>query len=260
MKAKFVNETLSAQGAVLGFVAWLTSRKKRICMSANDGAAEPLDLALKFIKKQKLETKEDHNWADEMIPMNESMGYTDFFGKNISHEEALQKRIRDLITNIITDERGISEKAFSAYDSVIDEVKNICAENPEIYEIANECYNQNKRLELAAEYVYSKYFKNNSKANESLFEEEFRKIRFYYDDELGIPYIQGKQVGFSGKREYLWPDGSKSIIDTFKTKLRKISEEEYNELVKQYFNHEKFMKNAYKDAKRLEKEELDESL
>lgn len=71
MRAKFVNETLSAQGAVLGFVAWLTGRKDRITMSEKDGAAEPLELALKFIKKQKLETKEDHNWVDDLIPMKD---------------------------------------------------------------------------------------------------------------------------------------------------------------------------------------------
>ena len=91
--------------------------------------------------------------------MNENMGYETIFGKVVSHEEALQKRIRDLITNIVTEERGISEKAFSSYDDVMNEVKNICDNNSEIYEWAQDYYDSGSRLNLLAEEIYEKYFK-----------------------------------------------------------------------------------------------------
>lgn len=91
--------------------------------------------------------------------LNENMGYKSFFGNDVSHKEALQKRVRDLITGIITDERGISEKAFSDYDNVMSEVKTLCENNPEIYERTQKSYEQKKRLNLLAEEIYEKYFK-----------------------------------------------------------------------------------------------------
>jgi len=93
--------------------------------------------------------------------LNENMSYTSFLGKEVSHDEALQKSIRDSITHVITDERKISEKAFEAYDSVMEEVKNMCLANPEIYKQAEEYYKEGKRLSLLAEEVYEKYFKSN---------------------------------------------------------------------------------------------------
>lgn len=90
--------------------------------------------------------------------LNENMGYRDFFGKEISHENALQKTIRDLVVGIITEERGISEKSFSLYDSVIEEVKELFDKNPNIYVEAQKCYENNKRLNLLAEEIYQKYF------------------------------------------------------------------------------------------------------
>lgn len=96
---------------------------------------------------------------DVLESLNENMRYRTIFGTEVSHTEALQKRIRDLITGIITEERGISEKAFSAYDDVMNEVKIICSENPEIYEEAENYYQKNKRLQGLAEEVYEKYFK-----------------------------------------------------------------------------------------------------
>lgn len=94
------------------------------------------------------------------VKLNENMGYTNFFGKEISHNEALQKSIRDNLTHIITDERGISEKAFSDYDSVMAEVKNVCENNPEIYEKAEDFYQSGRRMSFLAEEIYEKYFKS----------------------------------------------------------------------------------------------------
>jgi hypothetical protein len=97
---------------------------------------------------------------NEYYVLNEDLGYTDFFQKKISHKQALETSIRDLITMIITTEKGISEKSFQKYDQIIEKVKNICENNLEIYDIAQEFYENNKRLEFAAESIYDKFFKN----------------------------------------------------------------------------------------------------
>ena len=107
---------------------------------------------------------------DEYI--KESLGYTSFFGKEVSHKDALKKRIRDLVTQIIVDELDISEKDFSRYDQVMEDVKDICDNNTEIYTDAENFYNTGKRLEMYAETIYDKYFVN--KIDERLSYEELR--------------------------------------------------------------------------------------
>ena len=106
---------------------------------------------------------------------NEGMEYTDFFGEKISHETALKKRTRDLITQIIVDEVGISEKSFTRYDQVIDHVKNMCDSNPEIYKNSEKYYNGGKRLQYCAEKIYYKYFKS-PKLNESIDQDETKDV------------------------------------------------------------------------------------
>jgi hypothetical protein len=91
--------------------------------------------------------------------LNESMGYTDFFGNKVTHETSLQKKIRNLVTDVIMEERGISEKAFSSVDDVIREVKEVCDSNPKIYEKSEEFYKSGKRLQFLAEEIYEEYFK-----------------------------------------------------------------------------------------------------
>jgi hypothetical protein len=133
--------------------------------SGNNGAAgieftpsgEPSFKTYKSMKHSKKKLKNKMKNFDEFI--NENMGYTDFFGKKISHESALEKRTRDLITNIITEELGISEKSFTQLDKVMKIVKDICNNNPKIYEEANEFYNSGKRLNYLAEKGYEEYFK-----------------------------------------------------------------------------------------------------
>ena len=95
----------------------------------------------------------------EEYNLNENMGYKTIFGNEVSHKEALEKSIRDDIIQIIMDERGISEKAFKSLDEVFDEVKQLCKDNYEIYEKAEEYYQKGKRLKLLAEECYDKYFK-----------------------------------------------------------------------------------------------------
>jgi len=88
------------------------------------------------------------------------MGYKTIFGTEVSHDEALQKSLRDSLTNIITGERGISEKAFSDYDSVMAEVQQFCEKNPEVYEMAQEFYEKGSRMTYLAEQIYDEFFKN----------------------------------------------------------------------------------------------------
>ena len=92
---------------------------------------------------------------------NENLGYKTIFGKEVTHNEALQKRIRDNITQIIIEEKQISEKDFTRSEEVMNNVKNFCNENKSIYVEADDYYKNNKRLELLAEITYDKYFKNN---------------------------------------------------------------------------------------------------
>ena len=89
----------------------------------------------------------------------ENMGYVDFFGKQISHTDALKKNIKDLLCNIIMEEKNISEKAFSSIDDVYLQINNICENHPDIYEMAQSYYEKHKRLKLCAEEIYEKYFK-----------------------------------------------------------------------------------------------------
>jgi len=156
-------ESLSPSGALYGFAGWLTTRDEPIIMSSHHDAAIVAELLDEFIKKQKLEEPKEH-WEDDLISMkeslNESMAYKDFFGKQISHEEALHKSIRDDILDIVCEVNYISEKDFKKIDLIIKKVKEICEVNPEIYEKAEEFYSKGKRLELLAEEMYEKYFKN----------------------------------------------------------------------------------------------------
>ena len=91
-------------------------------------------------------------------PIHESdMSYEDFFGRAVTHVEAFRKRIENEIIGIITDEKGISEKAFDAYDNVINMVRNDMTEA--MCEEANEIWLQGKRIRYIGEMMYDKYFK-----------------------------------------------------------------------------------------------------
>lgn len=89
---------------------------------------------------------------------NENLSYTDFFGKEITHDVALKKRIQDFIIQIMIDEFSISEKDFTKYDEIIKKVRNVCDENPEIYKKAEQFYWEGKRLQWCAEIIYFDYF------------------------------------------------------------------------------------------------------
>lgn len=102
------------------------------------------------------------------IGINESLGYTDFFGKTVSHEDALKKKVNDMITQIYVDTARISEKDFTRYDEAIDIAKSICENNPEIYTGAQDSYEQRMRLELYAERIFWEFFDMSKACNENL--------------------------------------------------------------------------------------------
>lgn len=91
--------------------------------------------------------------------LNENLGYKDFFGKEVLHEQALQKRIRDYVHHIIMDERQISEKSFKQLDEIFKEVKDVFDNNEFLYKSAYNYYNKSKRLQWLAEEIYDDYFK-----------------------------------------------------------------------------------------------------
>lgn len=79
--------------------------------------------------------------------------------------------------------------------------------------------------------------------------------RYYFDEDLGIPYEKIAQIGFGSEWKVRWPEGNTSIIDTFKTKLKKIKPEEYEKKAKEYHEDEKMRAERFKLAKEQEAEE-----
>jgi hypothetical protein len=53
---------LNASEALYGFVGWLTSRKRKTVMGANEDASEAVNLISEFIKVQKLPRARE-NWT-----------------------------------------------------------------------------------------------------------------------------------------------------------------------------------------------------
>jgi hypothetical protein len=90
--------------------------------------------------------------------------------------------------------------------------------------------------------------------NESVFVNEAKEL-FAHDQELDVPLKLIKQIGFTSQWNAEWPDGNTVVIDRNAKYIKKISKEEYDAKVKDYFAHEKFMKSAYKNAKEREKQE-----
>ena len=84
----------------------------------------------------------------------------------------LFRSIFNSLRPLIVDENLISEKDFSRYEQVMEDVKDICENNSEIYEDADKYYKNGKRLEMFAEIIYDTYFIN--KIDERLSYEEMR--------------------------------------------------------------------------------------
>lgn len=84
-----------------------------------------------------------------------NLAYKTFFGKNVSHNDALLEKISSNISTIIAHEYNISEKSFKLYDIAINISKEILNENKEdIIKKGNEYLKNNSRLELLSEQIY----------------------------------------------------------------------------------------------------------
>ena len=81
------------------------------------------------------------------------------------------------------------------------------------------------------------------------------KQRYVYDKDLGVPFVLKGQIGFTSQWKVVHPEGTEVVIDKSRPYFKNIREEEYHKLLKDYWEHEKFMKKAYKDAQDIEKEE-----
>lgn len=88
--------------------------------------------------------------------LNEQMAYS--FYEAPSDEDRVNKKLRDILTNIIMDERQISEKSFSEVDQISKEVKDFCDSKPIIYTKARLYDQAKKRLQFLAEKIYERYF------------------------------------------------------------------------------------------------------
>jgi hypothetical protein len=78
--------------------------------------------------------------------------------KKISHEESLVNKVKSGLMEILREESGISEKSFSEYQRVIDEVNNRFDDSMTNYSI-NE-YRNGKRIGYICELIYDQYFKS----------------------------------------------------------------------------------------------------
>jgi hypothetical protein len=119
----------------------------------------------------------------EQMTANEDMSYTDFFGKKVSHDEALEKRLCDLITYIIEDEEKISEMDWTCTEWAMQEAKGIVEDDKEAMKKAQEYYDSGKRLNLLAENMYAMYRELNSERHKpEPGSEEYKKFQKRIDD------------------------------------------------------------------------------
>ena len=124
------------------------------------------------------------------------LSYTTFFNKEkVSHAKALRERIISSIIQIITEEKGISEKSFTIYDEVMADVNNRF--NDDMFNISNDMYNDDKRIKYISEYLYDKFFKEpkiNESSNSASDGGEVYNIPTQLNPNLG-PNSIGKNVG-----------------------------------------------------------------
>lgn len=87
--------------------------------------------------------------------------------KKISHEESLISKVKSGLIEILREEGGISEKSFSEYQKVIDEVNNRFDDSMTNYSI-NE-YRNGKRIGYICELIYDQYFKSGQVEESKIF-------------------------------------------------------------------------------------------
>ena len=101
------------------------------------------------------------------------LSYTSFFGKKVSHKEALRKDLLDGILHILMQEENISEKDFSRIDGAMDRVNRKIDNN---LLVETELHLQSgKRMQIFYEIKYDEIFRN-TPLNESLSVMTFEKF------------------------------------------------------------------------------------
>jgi len=140
-----------------------------------------------------------------------NMEYKTFFGKTVTHEEAIKEGISSLIVDILIKVNSISEKDFKKYDEQIHIVKNFIDENTFVIEMANDFVNNKKRLELLAEQIYDEYF-NVQKI------EEKSKFNSLKDNKKPLSKEE-RDIVKQGKAE--WSDGRSAVWKSVNKKGKK---------------------------------------
>ncbi len=92
--------------------------------------------------------------------INEGLEYTDFFGKQVSHNEALLSRVKGYLIDILQEENQVSEKDFTRMDEIMKEAKDFVQKDTTIIDEATKYYESNRRLKLLAELLYEKMKSN----------------------------------------------------------------------------------------------------
>jgi len=95
-----------------------------------------------------------------------SLEYKSFFGKKVSHEEALKSDVKNSLISILMDTRGVSEKSFKEIDGISSEVDKLINEN--ILKRADDHYKSGKRMNLFYEIIYDELYNNDQIKNESI--------------------------------------------------------------------------------------------
>lgn len=91
-------------------------------------------------------------------------GFRDVFKKGdikdlFNRKNSYKDGVASCLTDIITKERGISEKSFNMYDDVMKEVENFYNSNEEVIKKLVDSFEQKKcRKEFCAETIYNEYF------------------------------------------------------------------------------------------------------
>lgn len=84
-----------------------------------------------------------------------------FFGKD--YVPPRNKDVYDALSNILEEERGVSEKSFSEVDKLVELSKKIVEKNEKL---VDECRSKNQRIKYIAEQLYDSEFNSIGKQNE----------------------------------------------------------------------------------------------
>lgn len=152
---------------------WLKTPEGEASIKMWDGITQSWNKRFPDSKKNINESKENFiidKYGDKLI-VDKSWSGFDF------PVPQYKTRVKDYLVHIITDENGISEKSFSQYDSVINEVGEFFKENESARNMINEFEKIEARPEYVAEKIYNEIF-HGSKISDGINESKKRKSEF----------------------------------------------------------------------------------